>query len=92
MQGKSGPRGYPKQSIGLSSLRSKDFEEMVGAVDRRCAKAVDSIIDGLELNERCIIDHVYLHSVWTLPRVNTKELLESARSKIRSGLRTKGIE
>lgn len=56
---------YPgKASGGMGRSHCSDFDEMVEAIDRRCAKAVDAAIYDLPQPQRLAIHHKHLGSVY----------------------------
>lgn len=84
--------GYPGRSTRLSSGGgSSTFDELVDAADKRCAEAVDALMESLSMGERIAINHTYLHAVYRLERQSLPELLQAARVKIARGLKARGI-
>jgi len=84
--------GFPEHSaVCQGGGTSATFEELVEAVDTRCAEAVDALISGLTPSELAAISHIYLHAVFRFPRNNLDDLLLSGRFKIAGGLVMRGF-
>lgn len=81
---------YPASSPAIGISHGADFDELVAAVDQRCAEAVESALDGCTVAERCAVHHVHLHAVYR-PRIGLDEAYQAARRKIADGLDERGI-
>lgn len=86
-------RGLPTKSPGLRSVNGADFEQMVGDVDLKLARAIDAIIDSLPNNERLAILRVHglTADVWRL-REPWDVLLPRARIQIRALMAKRRVE
>lgn len=67
-----------------------DFDDMVSAVDGRCAQAVESALEGCTVAERAAVHHKHLHAVYRL-REPLEDCYARARCVIRATLDRRGI-
>jgi len=70
MRSDSHKLGYPSKSagfLGAHNAACEDGSEIVyECEDLNSAKTMDAIIDSLVVNQRCAINHVWLHSVFVM--------------------------
>lgn len=83
--------GYPKRSLVLKvGDSSKTFEELCRTSDRRCARAVDAIVDGLPQDQKLAVQNVHL---WTVYRIRDQAgSYEKAKEAIGKWLKIRGFE
>lgn len=81
---------YPGASEAIGISHSTTFDELVAAVDHRCAEAVESALDDCPTAERCAVHHVHLHAVYR-PRIGLQAAYGSARLRLAAGLDERGI-
>lgn len=84
-------RGLPTKIPGLRATGAADFEAMLTDIDVKLARAIDAIIDSLPIDQRTVIHHVKLASVWRL-RVDVYATHAAARVAIRELMQRRGIE
>lgn len=94
-------RGYPSRGLsGMGCSGSSDLDAMTAAVDRRCADAVDAILNGLTPALRCAVHAVHLAAVFRFGRAGESEeakaaylaeLYDRATEAVRKGLFERGI-
>jgi hypothetical protein len=72
---------------------SVDFDDLVDEQDLKCAIAVDSLVAGLPLIERIVMQHKHIPgcSVWRSNREPVEVVYLRAREGVSKGLRIKGI-
>lgn len=83
-----------RASGGIGKSNRSDFDSMVDAADRRCADAVDAILqDECTPLERQVVTHLHLAAVFRFPRIghSATEAYASARIKVGRGLDRRGI-
>lgn len=82
---------YPPRSKHMYSNASQDFDAMVAAVDERCAKAVDALLDGLPVGQQCAINNKYLGAVFRAQRFDLDGALILAKDVLKFGLIRRGF-
>lgn len=93
-RGQSLGGGYPtRASGGVRSIASQDFDTMVEAADIHCAEAVEAILDGCTVVQRCAVHHFHLGAVFRFPRpgLGAEIAYRAAREAVRAGLVRRGI-
>ncbi len=86
--------GYPTRAAsGLGRSHARTFPELVASADKRCAKAVEAILDGCTPLERNAVHHIHLAAVFRFPRLgqSVEDAYARAREQVRSGLIARGI-
>lgn len=85
--------GYLSRASVGASTNSREFDAMVAEVDRRCAEAVDAIIEDLPvaMHIAVYVTHRLCRPVFTL-RSTIPQLYNEAKPIIAKGLTAKGIE
>lgn len=91
MKAGEGILGYNGHSAGfVSGGNSRDFDDMVDAADMRCAKAVNTIIEGdLSPGQRIAIYNAYGLAVFR--QRDPEGMLAAAKAVIERVLKAKGI-
>lgn len=80
--------GLPSSSAGFRMRTgSQDMEEWEESSDRRAARIVDALIEGLPPQEKVAVYHFNLGAVWSSPRWNVESCYQSACLAIEIGLR-----
>lgn len=82
---------YPSKSAGPWKRSSLDFDEMVAAVDNRCARAVDVIISDLPRHQCLAIHHKHLASVYRV-RYDLDKAYEEGCVAVGKELARRGID
>ena len=87
-----GALGLPRRSVGFISGNSQDFDDMVDAVDRRCAAITNTVIGDLPpAQEGAVLVVFKISCVYRFPRGNLRENYLLARDTIASKLHLKGL-
>jgi hypothetical protein len=87
-------QGHARESQGLSSGgTSKGFDEMVETEDRRCAKAVNAILDNLPPTDRIAIyiEQRVMKPVFTFTRKTYQRALSDGKAALGRELNRRGI-
>lgn len=83
--------GYSSRASGFSRTGLRDFDAMVATVDSDCAGAVEAVLDGVSVSERCAVHHFHLDAVYRFPRIPLADTYNAARAAIGRGLDRRGI-
>tara|TARA_Y100001938_G_C7821353_1_gene296802 strand:- start:111 stop:485 length:375 start_codon:yes stop_codon:yes gene_type:complete len=82
--------GYSAQQWQKISLRL-DFDQMLDASDSQVSAAVEAIITDLDLEQRKVIEHVYLGHRWPEIKEEVSDLLQDAQESVATRLRQRGF-
>lgn len=84
--------GYPRKAAGcVGGGYSQTFDDMVDAMDIRCAEVTDALISHLPHSERAALHHEYLYAVFRFPRGNFDEALNHGKLKLSTWLQARGF-
>ena len=77
--------------VDIYQSGSADFDTMCDHMERRCAIAMEALVNDLPLPERIAVHHFHLGAVWRMHRVKIEDVYLRARAGLSVGLRAKGI-
>jgi hypothetical protein len=83
--------GYPTTAAGIRWRSADDWEDLVDHLDETMARAVDTAVDDLPLNERTAVYAVVIGPMVRL-REPVQDVYDRARGLLKVRLRARGIE
>jgi hypothetical protein len=85
-------RGYPSRGLsGMGASGSSDLDAMIATADRRCAEAVEVVLNDLAPALRCAVHAVHLAAVFRF-RDDVESLYDRATEAVRRWLMARGIQ
>ena len=92
MQGERVGSSYRRRAAGgLRGYGGADFDQLVDAADARCAEAVNTCIDDLQMLQHVAVHHVMLASVFRFRGVDAADLFLLAKLSLCRTIPAKGI-
>jgi hypothetical protein len=83
--------GYPTTAAGIRWRSADDWEDLVDHLDETMARAVDTAVDDLPLNERTAVYATVIGPMVRL-REPVQDVYDRARGLLKIRLRARGIE